>query len=1035
MSYFKIFAISVCFSLLFLSVFVMVAFDSENTLNKAYDYFADKQYYEARYLLINEDNPIPLADFYLYEAYLAREELGLKKSQGYLRQAIQELSNKKSSTAQEIHLNLALNSFLLNDEEALKKALEQSRKLSIADEPWISFFTGCQAYLEQDYDKALTSWNNSKSRKWLSNWMKTGFEHHLSNERIGLLYLHSELENGHLFSTRQNLEQYLLTLPEQFHQDIQVLLALNYIKECDMLPYGKRNSNFLKSIELLKQVPSTNYFYIKKRNEIFSAYKTEILDAVSNHHFSDIPAYIVALEGWKASEQLDELTTDLVHLLNEKIMTNHHADATALLQNLSLSIAGSELKQLFTMKLSKQMYEAITQGKQQHLITYASIFQNYLSDSALSVLADTTASKILELVENDDPDFGSISPYISRWQTLEKNSQNRYLLAQQLIQKAQRLWSINGESQKAFNLLKIAKFLPASTEENLILADIEQAILKTYHQALLQDHIHEFPHILMAMQSFHLSADEILDPKEIANQLADAQYLFEIGRYSIASTKASWVLQLDSNNQIARKIAALTAYEEGRYSEANEHFKNIQMRDSSINHLFLVSALLANDHLNNSYLLEELTKTPLSNETALRLAFGYLTLSQPEQSLFWLNKIPVINDEILLGLCIASFQKQDWPSVIESYNKLSSPYTQIQVVQGFVIQALVAQNKKEQAQAIFDKFTLFQNPHLDFQSKPFSILQNHLNSFDAHDFAARYYLYVQKDTHNALKQFREIKNTTPELLVERAELAFSLNYFSESIEDLQKSLEGSKGNTREKALILLGNIYLQLAFYPDSVHHFKELFSLNPQQIPSVHQSYCNALIAIGRLDLALPHFVHLGKSAPDPLIAPQELGMVFDSNMLPQKKLNLLKLEQAKHPNSISLQIQFVKELIRNTNESRHDSDAVLLAFALLETVIKNYPYIPEVWFLQGQILAQLHQKQSAHHSFIHAITLNPSYAEAYKHLAALNISENDVLAATYNLKQAVKMIPYDVEAWNSLAALEPNILTFTYGWNELPH
>lgn len=1025
MTYFKIFAISVCSSILFLSIFIMVAFDSENTLSKAYEHFANKQYYESRYLLINEDNSIPLADFYLYEAYLAREELGIRKSQGYLFQAIQELSTKKSSTALEITLNLALDAYLQKDVEALQTAIDQSRQYAAPEEPWVHFFTGNLAYLNRDYVQALKSWEASKTRSWLSNWMKTGFENHLSQEQIEFKRLHSEIETGQLWAARKKLEQSLLTLPEQRHDDIRFLLALSYIKESDKLPYDKRSFAYQKSIDLLHQVPANNIYYVQEKQQILNAFKDQILLEISHQHFVDVPLYIATLENWQASEQLEAITINLARMFNENVVTGNSVEAAVLIQGLSKSLPDGEFKRLFTMKLSKQMYYAINKGSLRHLEEYWMLYQNLLEGSSgqtFPVLADATASKILELVENDHSDFEKTSAYINLWKSLEKDPQNRYFLAQQLVQKAQRFWAVQGESQKAITLIKIAELLPFATEQNLLHTDIERAIVKTYRQAVLQDHVDEFPFFQIAVKEFNLSDTEILDYKETANQLADAQYLFHIGRYPIASAKACWVLQTDPENQIARKIAAMTAYEGGRYFEVIEHTKHLKMVEDSISEALAVSQILTGNTVEGHLLLQKISeKQPLTNDTVLHLGFGYLLSSQPDNSILWLDKIHPINDEVLTGLCIAAFQKQDWGKIISLYDQLPSLYNQVPAIQGIAIQALIAQNQIEQANEIFSKF-LFSNSRYDIYedgSKPFILLQTHLSQFDANDFAARYFLHVKKDPANALKKFREVKNPTPELLLERAELAYSLKNYAESIQDLQKSLQSSRGAVREKTLILLGNIYQQLGFYPDSAHQFKELFTLNPLQNPPVHQSYCQALIAIGRFDLASPHFNLLGMALSSPLIAPQELGITLDPHTPAHKRLKMLEFQLTQYPDSISLQMLLAKELLLRSEKSANSSEELLMAYETLEALNEEYSYIPEAWFLQGQVLAQLHFNHSAAKSFAKAISLSPNYAEAYKQLATINSAENDFLAATYNLKQTLQITPHDLSAWNSLAHL----------------
>lgn len=1024
MTYFKIFTISVCSSLLFLSIFVMVAFDSENTLNEAYEHFANKQYYEARQLLINEENPIPLADFYLYEAYLAREELGVKKSQGYLFQALRELATKKSSTALEITLNLALDACLQKDINALQTAIEQSRSYASPEEPWVHFFNGYLAYLNRDYAETLKSWETGQSPPWLSNWMKTSFENHLSHEQIELKHLHSNIETGQLWAARKTLEQHLLTFPEQYHDDIRFLLALSYMKECDKLPFDKRSFAYQKAIEILYLVPETNPYYAQEKRHVLDGFKNQVLLGIAHNHFIDLPLYISALEKWQAPEQLEAISSDLAKIFNEKILTGNHAEAATLLQDVSRSLPEGEFKRLFTMKLMSQMCNAIARGSIRHLEEYWTLYQPILSshNQAFPILADAAVAKILELSENDDQEFKKTKALINLWKSIEKNSYHRYFLAQQLVQKAQRFWSVHGEAQKAITLIKIAESLPFASEQSLIHEDIEQAIVKTYHQALLQDHIDEFPFFQIAMKEFNLSNSQILDPKETANQLEDAQYLFYNGQYSEALAKAGWVLQVNPDHQAARRIAALAAYEEGHYHSAIEHIKLLQKVDASIVEALAISEILTGDALNGHILLQTLAdQQPLSDEIKLRLGFSWLFLSQSDNALHWLNKIDEINDEVLTGYCIAAFQKHDWEKTITIYNQLSGPYKQNCALQGIAIQAHTALNQIEQANEIFSKFlaTSSYNPLLDNGSKSFILLQRQLSYFDANDFAARYFLHVKKEPENALKKFGEIKRLTPELLLERADLAFSLKHYSESLQDLQKSQKTSKGLLREKALALMGTIYLQLGFYPDSVSQFKELFELNPAQSPIIHQSYCQALMAIGRADLAASHFVLLGTTPPNSLIAPQEFGISLDPHISAQKRLKLLEFQMMQYPESISLQMLLAKELILRSEKSNHSSEELLLAFETLEALNEEHPYIPEAWFMQGQALERLHLHNSAKKAFATSISLNPNYAEAYKQLALINIVENDDLAAVCNLKQFLRLIPHDIDVWNSLAQL----------------
>jgi cytochrome c-type biogenesis protein CcmH/NrfG len=1013
MTYFRIFAISVCSSLLFLSIFIAVAFDSENTLNKSYEHFANKEYYEARQLLVNEDNSIPLADFYLYEAYLAREELGIKKSQRYLTQALQELSSKKSSTALEITLNLALDAFLQKDAEALQDAIEQGKQYAAADEAWIHYFAGYHAYLLKDYAQALKSWETGKSRHWLSNWMKTSFESYLPHDEAELKHLHAEIETGQIWTSRKKLEQYTLTLSPEKQEDVQFLLALSYIKEGNNLPYEQRSFAYQKSIGLLQKISAKHPSFLQEKRSIMEAYKEQILSEIFHDHFTNLSSYVTSLENWQAKEQLEKISLDITKNLNEKVMTGHFDEAS--LQKLYQSLPEGELKRMLTAKLAMQMYQMISKGNVKQLQEYWTILQDVLppENSALPVLADATATKILDLIENDSTDFEKTLPYIKLWDTLEKNPRNRYSLAQQLIYKAQRFWSVNGESSKALALMKISQTLPFAEEKHLLQQDIERAVVKTYRQAVLQDHVHEFPFIQTAIKEFNLADSEILTPEETANQLADAQYLFNIELYPLASKKAAWVIQVDPENQTARRIAILIAYEEGRYREVLEHARFLRTTDNQLNEAFAVSQIIAGNSAQGIAFLNTLEERSLSNDIALRLGFGYLIKAQPDKSLPWLDKLSQ-NDETAMAFYIAAFQKQEWEKVILQFAQLSKDQQQIVALQGMLIQALIAQRKEVHADEVFSKFLASTSPQIE-GSKPFQLLQTHLENFDANDFAARYFLYVKKDPENALKKFREVKNPTKTLFLERGELAYSLKNYTEAIQNLYQASIQSTGQSRERALDMLGNIYLQLGFYPDSVHYFKELFQQNPRQNPAIHQSYSQALLAIGRMDLAIPHYNHLGMALPTALLTPQEMDTIL--NIDSSNRLCFLEEQFKLYPGSVSIKIVWVKELIQQSEKSPHRSEDLLLANQTLEDILRAHPYIPEAWFLHGYVHSQLKFNKTAKKSFSQSIALNPHYVDSYMQLAFMNLNEKDLLAATYNLKQILQLLPNDAQIWSMLA------------------
>ncbi|KIC75565.1 hypothetical protein DB42_AA00530 [Neochlamydia sp. EPS4] len=1033
MSYFKIFTLSFCFSLLFIALFIGFAFDSRSTLDQTYEYFASQQYDEARRHLLHGDHPISLADFYLYEGYITREKLGAEKSQPYFLEALQHPANKRSNTAFELSLNLALNAFLQKDPETLHQALDQCLLYTNADHPWFLFFKGNYFYLLKDYPQALTHWQASQSRPWLSKWMEASFQHHLPEDKVRLNCLYAQIELGQLEEARQALKEMLFTSPAATKHDANLLLALSYRKEAETLLPPARPFAFQKAADYLQLLPEENVYYIQEKSSLAHSFKEQLLQEIEGSTFINLPLYLQTLERMQASTQLEEISKRFAQRFTEMTLTGNIEEASHFIQGIADHLHEGNFNQLLASQLTASMQEAIIKGRLHYWKEGWILSQKLLSSdsSCLPTLINALTSKILGLLEDDSEIFKEIYSYLGLWQALEKRAFQRYTLARQLLQKAECLWSLKNEPQKAIDLIKLATSLPFEEELKEFQQDIERAVIKIYRQAVLQDNIHQFAFIQQAVQQFNFNSLPVLEAAEIANQIADAQYLYKKKQFTLAADKALGVLKVTPCNQAARRIAALAAYQEGKYFEVVEHAKHLNSLDFSILEPLAISMLITGEKESASFLRFLSDHQPLSDDNKLRLGLGYLLVSQPEPSISWLTQIQRakndgFHDEVLLGFYIAAFQKQDWPQVINLYSQLTPSRQQIPAVQGMIIQSYLAQDQREQAEELFATF--LKHSSFDFLeergSTAYNILKKHLYSFNAYDFAARYFLYVKKDLAQALSYFREVKNPLPDLLLERAQLAYTLKNYPESIKDLHEALQNAQGSPREKALLLLGQIYFEIGLYPDSVSCFKELFALNCRQDLSVHRLYGQALTLLGRPDLASMHFRqfeidHLALSS-----LPQNFDIDLKENKSLNKRQQLLEHQLQLYPQSISLQLLSAKELVFCFNYSADScddrSEKLLLAHEILKKINEKHSYLPEAWYLQGQVLTHLKLNRSAKQAFSKAIDLNPYYVEAYKQLAIINKTEKDFGSALYHLRQVLQIAPHDEEAWRWLACIE---------------
>ena len=961
----------------------MVAFDSENTLKMAYEHYENGDYYQSRQLLVNEDNSIPLADFYLYESYLAREELGIKKSQKYLYQALDQLASKNSSTAYEISLNLAFDAYLQKDLTALSHALIQSRHYTKSEDPWLYFFQGLLAYLKENYSDALTFWKLSGTKQWLSPWMRTSFQKHFSEEEMCLKFLHAEIESGEVLETRKKLQDLLNKYRCTYQDDIRYLIGLSILKEAHHYPLTQRSPFFEKAWEYLRDIPNNNSFVLKEKTRVAKFFEKQVLQEVVQQNFSTLPICAAALEKWQSVDELQSFCQEIAQFFKALILTDHLAEASLAINEFEKSLPEGLIKEQIALNMHQQMHQILSMENIELLDAYWELSKDFLVSQNISfpIFSQAILNKLFETIEQEDKSFTNSQAYLSFLQTYENDPHRRYDLAKQMIQKAISFWLEKRQSLKAIELIKLAKQLPDISEHGLLQDDIEQAVVYIHRNIHLEDLVEDFSNLQLAIAQLHLFHLNLFEEQDISNQLADAQYQFHQGHLSLASKKIEWVLKNNPEDYIARKIAALIAFEEGRYAEIQQHQKYLNPSDKDLKDLF---AFLA------SFNSPSFSPEPSEN-VKLKLAQTFLIRSQPEKALFWLDKLVTKDDEALLGYYVAAFQNKAWEKVLDLYCQLDFRHAHKSVLQAMCIQACIAKNQLEKADLLFNQ--LISNRHGDDETKIHSSLEKHLQHFNVDAFAAHYFLHIKKDPQDALKALKNSSSLPKELLLQRAELAFQSKDYYSSILDLRAYLQFEDSASREKALNLMAQNYFVLGHYEDCIIYYKKLMELTPQN-RYLEKTYEQALTAVGCRSSIL--------ALATPTIAP------FESKRRSGHVANTQDLTE-----SITLKLLEVKQWVSQGLLQHPYSEKFLSAYAILKNMTEQYPYFSEGWFLKGQILSGMQFHEAAKVSYAKAIETCPSHIEAYKNLASLYLLENDFYNASFYLKRSLELSPHDKALW----------------------
>lgn len=481
---------------------------------------------------------------------------------------------------------------------------------------------------------------------------------------------------------------------------------------------------------------------------------------------------------------------------------------------------------------------------------------------------------IFELIPREGAEFNQTIPYMEFWSSVVSDPSSKARFADELLAIAEEIWKSGSERQKAINLIVIASKLPSQDHEWLFQEKVNDKFDKFYNQALQHDSVEELHSIFDALENLSFVAIDIHSPQEKINQLEDAEYLYSIEKFEEAKQKVSWVLRLDPGNKRAQRLLGMIDYQFAQYKEALSLLEGLSLTNNKEKEALGALYILSGNSQEGVSLLDQVGQIrPISPETYLRIGYGLLSQDQASESLQWFDRLSPNNEEAVVGRFLAAYKLESWKEVVDIYYRLSGRFLSLDAFQGMVIEALVELGEPEKAEEILKEL-------LNKQLEP--SLENFPLYFQAYDkkdlkqgnrffIAALFSKIVDNNNLEALQYFQKIKNPTPLMEIEKAEVLIDLRKFEEAKKVLlssQKQLTGTSDEAKinPRLLPLLALAYSKVGFFIEAVNTYKQYFdAYAPKGRDSVFRpAYAQALMAIRRYDLALDEYkTHFHYSSP----------------------------------------------------------------------------------------------------------------------------------------------------------------------------
>ncbi|CCP58228.1 DUF1347 family protein [Chlamydia trachomatis] len=337
--------------------------------------------------------------------------------------------------------------------------------------------------------------------------------------------------------------------------------------------------------DLLPEYYETILFYQKQMKGFDAvAYKTffpesMLVPTIMQHIFvipeTQLPLFMDALLMWENSYVHPDYSLVLERMkpavLQDGIRT----------QKICQAIADSKIKKLKEKLIelfSDELVFCVSQGNTVCADQYLALLKMLDPRSSWGHKLLLSEKEIVNMVCEDDAQYSRLKDYLLLWEEQDIADVDRQQLMHYLFFSAKHLWR-GGQEEACLRLLK--EILVFSQNEKACLNRTLRLVKHFYTQALA---MRNFTHLVW-IENF---LDEVGLPKtlasdaEIANCLADAQYLFAKGDYRLCIVYSSWLARVAPSTE-ALQLLGLSLVEQKEYTEALEVFQRLPLGEDTWN--------------------------------------------------------------------------------------------------------------------------------------------------------------------------------------------------------------------------------------------------------------------------------------------------------------------------------------------------------------------------------------------------------------------------------------------------------------------
>ncbi len=840
--------------------YMVYTFDGDYQLNKALEAFQKEEYAQAQRILGELDGTLNGAQLNLARAYITKAQGDLASSELYLDKAEAAVTRSQTELLDEIHVLKIHNAFEQNKPEEMEGLLAQQDSYN----PIIRYLSGLAAYSRGEYESALNSLQSVPTLEQLNPWQKRVLDDIVYAAPRHIRVAHCHMALGDPITARKLLEEDTERFDRDSLVDSWFLIGMSYLEEAKGRPLTAVTSYYQLALDYFDRVPVQYERFAKERAEVIELLQDTASTMLTQNELQQLPLVMEALGHWNAKSSVETLSNRLIEMTLAAIETADFERVREMTKLFNRVAPEESHRQALSKAAQERLKMSVTQGEVERILPYWELNRTLAPNEqeVAATFTDFAEKEILGAVAGDDPNLDFIVPYLTLWDLVERNSDQRFAFAATLIDTAGALWlSEKFEVVKSLRLFQLAEDLPYITEHKAIKEKAKKALQALYQDALDRGVVDGLAALVEAASFYGLASSDLQDPAELASQLADAEYLYEEGRYDDATIRLGLIMRVDPMSAKGRRLLGLIEFRKGSMAEALVSLKIVPKLDREGQEALAICEVLEGDSALGTHLLNRLEELkPIEIASAKRLAFGLLERRDPRGALARFNKMKESDSDTWAARMQIAYEGSEWGEVARAYEELDENYQAETALKMMVAQALGQLGRSKDAQKIFEGIFSSEQRSAALSPEYEKLKTLYSREWDRHQLAIDFYRDTAPNAEKLIVHLNALETLSPDQQALRGKSYFAIGERAKGRADLEAVFSDLTKQGKVQASKELGLIMYDLGLYADASRFF-ETYLTDYSNDTEVHKKAADAAMSARRWDLALSSLSALKES------------------------------------------------------------------------------------------------------------------------------------------------------------------------------